>query len=95
MTVWILPVLLLVTATVLAVPLAFYIAWIMDGRYNPPAWLRWFENRLNTGPQTWKQYTVSLLLFNTVMFAVGFGLLAVPAVPAAQRQPRRQRQRDR
>ena len=76
MTVWILPVLLLVTATVLSVPLAFYIAWIMEGRYNPPAWLRWFENRLNTGPQTWKQYTVALLLFNTLMFSVGYGLLA-------------------
>ena len=21
-----------------------YMAWIMDGRYNPPAFLRWFEN---------------------------------------------------
>ena len=72
MTVWILPILLLVTATVLSVPLAFYLAWIMDGRYHPPAWLRWFEARLDTGQQTWKQYAVSILVFNTVMFAVGY-----------------------
>jgi K+-transporting ATPase ATPase A chain len=34
------------------------------------------EQRFDTGPQTWKQYTVSLLLFNTLMFVVGFLALA-------------------
>ncbi len=82
MTVWILPILLLIVATALSVPLAFYIAWIMDGRYNAPAWLRWLETRVNTGPQTWKQYTVALLLFNTVMFGVGYLLLSLqPYLP--------------
>ncbi len=82
MTVWILPILLLVVATALAVPLACYIAWIMDGRYRAPRWLAWLESRVNTGPQTWKQYTVALLLFNTVMFGVGYALLALqPHLP--------------
>src|SRR5258708_37547595 len=82
MTVWILPILLLLVATALSVPLAYYIAWIMDGRYNAPAWLRWLEARITTGPQTWKQYTVALLLFNTVMFGVGYLLLSLqPYLP--------------
>src|SRR5262249_34328486 len=38
--------------------------------------------RLNTGPQNWKQYALSLLLFNTLMFVFGFLVLTVqPAVP--------------
>ncbi len=31
--------------------------------------------RLNSGPQNWKQYTASLLLFNTVLFVFGFVVL--------------------
>src|SRR5262249_4592256 len=59
-----------------------YLAWIMDGRYQPPRWLRWLEERLDTGNQNWKQYAVSLLLFNAVMFVVGFILLALqPYLP--------------
>jgi len=38
--------------------------------------LRWFEERLNTGPQNWKRYAVSLLLFNTIMFMFGYLVLA-------------------
>src|SRR6516165_7676486 len=54
----------------------------MDGRYHPPRWLRWFEQRLDTGPQSWKQYVVSLLLFNSVMFVFGFAILALqPLLP--------------
>ena len=36
-------------------PVGFYLAWIMDGRYRAPRWLRWFEERLQTGQQNWKQ----------------------------------------
>jgi len=82
MTVWILPLLILVVTTALALPLAFYIAWIMDGKYHAPRWLRWIEARVNTGPQSWKAYTVSLLLFNTVMFGFGYLVLALqPYLP--------------
>src|SRR5262245_50157082 len=54
----------------------------MDGRYHPPRLLRWFEERLDTGPQTWKQYTAALIVFNTVLFVYGFLILAVqPLAP--------------
>jgi K+-transporting ATPase ATPase A chain len=73
---WLLPVLIVATTVVLSIPLGLYLAWIMDGRYHAPRWLRWFEQRLDTGAQNWKQYTVSMLLFNSVMFAFGFAVLA-------------------
>ncbi len=79
---WLLPLSLLVTATLLAIPLSRYAAWIMDGRYRAPGFLRWLEERLDTGPQTWKQYTVALLVFNTVLFVYSFIVLAVqPLAP--------------
>src|SRR5216684_3579189 len=74
---WTLPFLIVAIPLVLSIPAGFYIAWIMDGRYRPPVWLRWLEQRLDTGAQNWKQYVVSLLLFNTVMFGVSFVLLAL------------------
>ena len=32
---------------------------------------------MDTGPQDWKQYAVSMMLFNLLMFAFGFAVLAV------------------
>jgi K+-transporting ATPase ATPase A chain len=79
---WLLPLLIIVTTVVLSVPVGWYLAWVMDGRCQPPRWLRWFEQRLDTGPQSWKQYAVALLFFNGVMFVVGFALLALqPVLP--------------
>ena len=79
---WTLPLLIVVVSVALSVPVGFYLAWIMDGRYRAPRWLEWFENRLQTGQQNWKQYVVSLLLFNTVMFLFGFLVLALqPELP--------------
>ncbi|RPI85284.1 MAG: potassium-transporting ATPase subunit KdpA, partial [Planctomycetaceae bacterium] len=77
---WTLPFLILVTAILLSFPLGRYLAWIMDGRYRAPRWLRWFEERLDTGPQDWKQYTVALLLFNTMAFVAGYVILQLQAV---------------
>ena len=52
------------------------------GPRAPPRVLRWFEQRLDTGPQDWKRYTVSLLVFNTALFAYGFVVLALqPLMP--------------
>jgi K+-transporting ATPase ATPase A chain len=81
--VWFLPLLIIATTVLLSIPVGRYLAWIMDGRYRAPRWLRWLEGRLDTGPQTWKQYAVSLLLFNTVMFVFGFVVLALqrPGTP--------------
>src|SRR6516162_6097508 len=77
MAVWILPFLIVATTVVLSIPVGHYLAWINDGRYRAPGWLRWFENRVNTGPQSWKQYTLALLLFNSMMFVFGFAVLAL------------------
>jgi K+-transporting ATPase ATPase A chain len=74
---WSLPVLILVTTTILAVPLSKYLAWIMNGEYHAPGFLRWFEDRVDSGPQNWKRYTASLLIFNTVLFVFGFAVLAL------------------
>src|SRR3984957_6380640 len=79
---WTLPLLILVTAIVVSIPLSRYMAWIMDGRYRAPRFLRWFESRLDSGPQDWKQYTVALLVFNVVLFVFGFVVLCLqPLMP--------------
>src|SRR5262249_35575377 len=74
---WLLPLSILVTAAALSIPLSRYMAWIMDGKYHAPRFLRWFEERLDSGPQTWKQYTAAMLIFNTVLFVYGFLVLSV------------------
>jgi K+-transporting ATPase ATPase A chain len=82
MPMWLLPLLIAATTGALALPIGLYLAWIIDGRYRPPAWLRWFESQLDTGEQTWKQYAVSLLLFNTLLFVLAFALLSLqPLLP--------------
>jgi K+-transporting ATPase ATPase A chain len=54
----------------------------MDGKYHAPKVLRWFEERLDSGPQNWKQYTAALLIFNVVMFIFGYLVLALqPIMP--------------
>jgi K+-transporting ATPase ATPase A chain len=79
---WLLPLLIVGTSVALSIPAGFYLAWITDGRYHAPRWLPWLEQRLNTGSQGWKQYAVSLLLFNTVMFLFSFVVLALqPYLP--------------
>jgi len=80
--VWILPLLILAVTTALAIPLSRYMAWIMNGRYRAPKLLRWVEHFFDTGPQNWKQYAVSMLLFNALMFVFGFTVLALqPLLP--------------
>ncbi len=73
--IWFLPIAILATTTVLAFPLSRFLAWIMDGKYKPLPIFRWFEKRLHSGPQSWKQYTASILIFNTVLFVFGFIVL--------------------
>ena len=79
---WLLPISILLTSVVLSVPLSRYLAWIMEGKYKAPRVLRWFEGRLDSGHQNWKQYTASILISNIVLFVFGFGLLALqPLLP--------------
>ncbi len=82
---WLLPLLIVATTVALSVPVGRYLANVMDGRYTPPAVFRWFERRLNTGPQNWKQYALGLLLFNTVMFVFGYLVLALQPVAPLNR----------
>lgn len=86
MTIWCLPVALMVFTTILAIPMSRYMAWIMDGKYSPPRLFGWFERRLDGGPQTWKQYAAALLVFNAILFIYGFIVLAVQ--PFAPLNPR-------
>jgi K+-transporting ATPase ATPase A chain len=80
--VWFLPFLIIAITVILSIPVGRYLAWLMDGRYQPARWLAWVERRLDTGPQNWKQYALALLLFNTVMFVFGFVVLALqPLMP--------------
>jgi K+-transporting ATPase ATPase A chain len=80
--VWLLPAGLLLVTTLLAIPLSRYLAWIMDGKYKAPRFLRWFEARVDSGPQDWKQYAVALLVFNGVMLVFGYVVLALqPHLP--------------
>jgi K+-transporting ATPase ATPase A chain len=88
--VWLLPLLIILTTVLLSLPAGYYLAWVLDGRYRAPRWLAWLERRLDTGPQSWKQYVVSLLLFNTVMFVVGFAILAAQHADTPLNPDRRQ-----
>jgi len=75
--IWLLPASMLIATAVLAVPLSRYLAWIMNGEYHPPRIFAWFEARLDTGNQDWKQYTVALLVFNILLFAYSYGVMAI------------------
>lgn len=78
--VWSLPILIIGSTIALSIPVGLYLAWIIDGRYTPPRWLRWLEQRVDTGPQDWKQYATALLLFNTLMFLFAFTVLQAQAL---------------
>src|ERR1700736_3778890 len=79
---WLLPISIIVFTIIIAVPLSRYMAKIMDGNYQAPRPFRWFEKKLDSGPQSWKQYTVALLVFNAVLFVYGFIVLSLqPLMP--------------
>src|SRR5580692_7298201 len=79
---WTLPILLLAVTILLSIPLSRYFAWLMEGRYKAPRLLAWFEGRLNSGPQDWKQYAVALIAFNVALFIFGFIVLSLqPLAP--------------
>src|ERR1700722_8327401 len=77
MQIWLLPIAILVFTTILAIPLSKYLAWIMNGKYHVLPIFRWFEARVDSGPQTWKQYTAAMLIFNTTLFVFGFAVLCL------------------
>ena len=83
---WLLPILIVLTTVVLSIPMGRYLVWLMDGHYKPTKVFRWFEQKLDTGAQSWKQYALSMLLFNTVMFVFGYLVLSLqPLMPFNQK----------
>src|SRR5262249_30945249 len=80
MPMWLLPILTLATVVLVSIPLSRYMARIMDGRYKAPRLFSWFEERLDSGPQDWKQYTVAILVFSTAFFVYGFLVLAIQPI---------------
>ena len=74
---WLLPISIIVFTIIVAVPVSRYMSMIMDGNYKPPRLFAWFEKHLDSGPQTWKQYTVALLVFNAVLFVYGYIVLSL------------------
>jgi K+-transporting ATPase ATPase A chain len=79
---WLLPLLILVLTTVLSVPLGLYMARVLDrgGADAEPTrfgrGLGAVEQLIDTGPQNWKAYCVSMLAFNAVLFLLFFAVLA-------------------
>jgi hypothetical protein len=74
---WLLPITVILLSILVAIPVSTFMARIMDGKYKPWPIFGWFEKRLDSGPQNWKQYTVTLLFFNTVLFLFGYLVLSV------------------
>ena len=80
---WTLAIIIFAIAFLLAVPLGLYMARVFEGQCRVPAFLRWIESRVDTGPQSWKQYCIAFMLFNLVTFIVGYAVLATqPYHPA-------------
>jgi potassium-transporting ATPase potassium-binding subunit len=79
---WLFPILAIGVPVILSIPLSRYLAWIMDGHYRAPKFLKWFETRVNSGPMNWKQYTLALLIFNLVLYVFGYLILSLqPLMP--------------
>jgi K+-transporting ATPase ATPase A chain len=74
---WLLPIGLLAAATVLAFPLSRYFAWVLDGDMSRVPVAGWIERKLDSGPMDWKRYTAALLVFNAVLFVIGYLVLAL------------------
>ena len=75
---WLLPLLIVGLAVVLAVPLGLFMARVLD-RPGPANWL---ERLLDTGPQSAKHYLLAMLVCNVGAFALGYVMLALqPNLP--------------
>ena len=77
---WTLPFLLLAVTILLSIPLSWYFARIMDGGFKAPRLLAWFEARLDSGQQDWKQYAIAMLAFTVVLFAYGYIVLCLQPI---------------
>ena len=76
---WTLPILIVGVTILLSIPLGLFMAGALDGRARAPRLLRAVEDRIDTGPQDWKQYAGSMLLWNVATFVIGFLVLQFQA----------------
>jgi K+-transporting ATPase ATPase A chain len=83
---WVFPVLVVGSSVALSFPVGRYLARIGDAPHAP-AGSRWWERLIDTGPQDWKQFALSLLAFNTIMFVVGYAILATQPIHPAWLNP--------
>jgi K+-transporting ATPase ATPase A chain len=69
---WTLPILIFALLVAVSIPLGLYMTRVLDrgGAVNA------VERAIDSGEQTWKQYVVSMLLFNVAIWLVAFGVLA-------------------
>ena len=58
---WLLRISIIIFTIVIAIPVSRYMAKIMDGKYKASGIFAWFEKKLDSGAQNWKQYTVAQL----------------------------------
>ncbi|MBX7105280.1 MAG: potassium-transporting ATPase subunit KdpA [Gemmataceae bacterium] len=70
-----LPIIIVGTAVVLAVPLGRYIARVLDRPHDHGP-----TGIVDTGPMSWKDYCLSLLVTNALAFSAGYLLLAAQHV---------------
>lgn len=68
---WLVPALVVVWPALVAVPLGRYMARLFDRPRPANRIERW----LDTGPQTWKRYSLNLLGFNTLVYVLGYVVL--------------------
>jgi potassium-transporting ATPase potassium-binding subunit len=79
---WLFPSIVLVTSVFLSFPAGWWLARVLDSQRPRIGLLRWIEDQMDTGPQSARQYVTSLLVFNTLLFVVGFATLALqPMLP--------------
>ena len=67
------PILVVLLPAALAVPLGRYLAAVFD---RPHAANR-VERLLDSGPQSWRRYALSMLGFNALAFGIGFAVLSL------------------
>src|SRR5262249_27656025 len=67
-----LPILIIGLTIALSIPLGLYMARVLDRDGPQNAIERW----LDTGNQNWKQYSISMLSSNVLLFVIGFAVLA-------------------
>lgn len=80
--IWFFPAAILSIAILMSIPLSKYLVWILDGKYKAKGIFAWVERKINNGAQTWQQYVITLLLFNTVLFIFSYLILALqPYLP--------------